>query len=57
MSAAERSLRDGAWERERFAGIELADKTLALLGFGRIGRLVASGRARWACAPSPTTRS
>ena len=45
VSAAERSLRDGAWERERFAGIELADKTLALLGFGRIGRLVAS-RAR-----------
>ena len=45
ISAAERSLRDGAWERERFAGIELADKTLALLGFGRIGRLVAS-RAR-----------
>src|SRR4029077_4554422 len=45
ISAAERSLRDGAWERERFAGVELADKTLALLGFGRIGRLVAS-RAR-----------
>ena len=45
VSVAERSLRDGAWERERFAGIELADKTLALLGYGRIGRLVAS-RAR-----------
>jgi D-3-phosphoglycerate dehydrogenase len=45
ISVAERSLRDGAWERERFAGIELADKTLALLGFGRIGRLVAA-RAR-----------
>ena len=45
ISVAERSLRDGAWERERFAGVELADKTLALLGFGRIGRLVAS-RAR-----------
>ena len=45
ISVAERSLREGAWERERFAGVELADKTLALLGFGRIGRLVAS-RAR-----------
>jgi D-3-phosphoglycerate dehydrogenase / 2-oxoglutarate reductase len=45
ICAAERSLRDGAWERERFAGTELADKTMALLGFGRIGRLVAS-RAR-----------
>ena len=58
VSAAERSLRDGAWERERFAGIELADKTLALLGFGRIGRLVAFAGARArACAPSPTTRT
>jgi D-3-phosphoglycerate dehydrogenase / 2-oxoglutarate reductase len=45
VSVAERSLRDGEWERERFAGIELADKTLSLLGYGRIGRLVAS-RAR-----------
>ena len=45
VSAAERSLRDGLWERERFAGIELDGKTLSLLGFGRIGRLVAT-RAR-----------
>jgi D-3-phosphoglycerate dehydrogenase len=45
VSVAERSLRDGAWERERFAGVELDGKTLSLLGFGRIGRLVAH-RAR-----------
>ena len=35
----------GRWERTRFAGVELADKTLAVLGFGRIGQLVAA-RAR-----------
>ncbi len=31
----------GRWERARFAGIELAGKTLGVLGFGRIGRQVA----------------
>jgi D-3-phosphoglycerate dehydrogenase / 2-oxoglutarate reductase len=42
---ADAALRDGRWERSRFSGVELADKTLGLLGFGRIGQLVA-GRAR-----------
>ncbi|HZP73046.1 MAG TPA: phosphoglycerate dehydrogenase [Gaiellaceae bacterium] len=31
----------GRWERSRWGGIELADKTLGVLGFGRIGRQVA----------------
>ncbi len=35
----------GRWERSRFSGVELADKTLAVIGFGRIGQLVAA-RAR-----------
>ena len=38
---ADAALRDGRWERSRFAGIELAGKTLGLLGFGRIGQQVA----------------
>jgi D-3-phosphoglycerate dehydrogenase len=38
---AHAALKDGAWERERFAGIELAGKTLGVLGLGRIGRQVA----------------
>jgi D-3-phosphoglycerate dehydrogenase len=42
---AHASLIGGAWERSRFSGIELYEKTLGILGFGRIGQLVAQ-RAR-----------
>jgi len=35
----------GRWERSRWEGVELADKTLAVIGLGRIGKLVAD-RAR-----------
>ena len=31
----------GRWERSRWEGVELADKTLAIIGLGRIGKLVA----------------
>ncbi|MGE5635647.1 MAG: phosphoglycerate dehydrogenase [Nocardioidaceae bacterium] len=31
----------GAWERARYSGVELYEKTLGILGFGRIGQLVA----------------
>jgi D-3-phosphoglycerate dehydrogenase len=34
-------LKQGRWERSRYAGIEVADKTLGVLGFGRIGQQVA----------------
>jgi D-3-phosphoglycerate dehydrogenase len=33
-------LRAGRWERSRFAGVELAGKTLGVIGLGRIGREV-----------------
>lgn len=42
---AHASLTAGRWERAKFSGIELLDKTLGILGFGRIGQLVAQ-RAR-----------
>jgi D-3-phosphoglycerate dehydrogenase len=42
---AHASLTGGAWDRSRFSGVELYEKTLGILGFGRIGQLVAQ-RAR-----------
>ena len=42
---ADRSTKSGGWERKACTGIELDGKTLAICGFGRIGRLVAA-RAR-----------
>ena len=38
---ADASLKSGKWERSRFGGIEIYRKTLGVLGFGRIGQLVA----------------
>jgi D-3-phosphoglycerate dehydrogenase / 2-oxoglutarate reductase len=38
---AHSALVEGRWERSKWGGIELADKVLGVLGFGRIGRLVA----------------
>jgi len=38
---AHSALKHGVWERRRYAGIELAGKTLGVLGLGRIGRQVA----------------
>jgi D-3-phosphoglycerate dehydrogenase len=35
------SLTGGVWERSSFSGVELYEKTLGVLGFGRIGQLVA----------------
>jgi D-3-phosphoglycerate dehydrogenase len=42
---AHASLTSGKWERSKFSGTELSEKTLGILGFGRIGQLVAQ-RAR-----------
>lgn len=38
---ADRSLREGRWDRKKFNGIELHGKTLGVLGLGKIGTLVA----------------
>ncbi len=41
VSRADASLRGGAWERERFQGVELHGKTLGIIGLGRVGTMVA----------------
>lgn len=38
---AHAALKQGRWERSRWEGVELADKTLGIVGLGRIGKLVA----------------
>jgi D-3-phosphoglycerate dehydrogenase len=38
---AHAALKDGRWERKSYGGVELAGKTLGVLGFGRIGQQVA----------------
>jgi D-3-phosphoglycerate dehydrogenase len=41
VPAADRSMREGGWDRKQFRGAELYGKTLALIGAGRIGGEVA----------------
>lgn len=41
LPQADRSIRARKWERSRLMGTELAYKTLAIFGFGTIGRIVA----------------
>jgi len=41
LTGADRSVKEGKWEKARFEGTELAGKTLGLIGSGRIGAEVA----------------
>jgi D-3-phosphoglycerate dehydrogenase len=41
ISAAHASLRAGKWDRSKFSGTEMFEKTLGIVGFGKIGQLVA----------------
>jgi D-3-phosphoglycerate dehydrogenase / 2-oxoglutarate reductase len=41
ISAAHAGLRRGTWARSRYSGMELAGKTLGVIGLGRVGVLVA----------------
>ncbi|MGH3049701.1 MAG: NAD(P)-dependent oxidoreductase, partial [Gaiellaceae bacterium] len=38
---ANQSLRECRWDRSKYSGVELYEKTLGVVGFGRIGQLVA----------------
>jgi D-3-phosphoglycerate dehydrogenase / 2-oxoglutarate reductase len=41
IPAADASLREGQWKRSKFTGVEVTDKTVGVVGLGRIGVLVA----------------
>ena len=41
IPAADQSTRAGKWEKSRFVGVELAGKTLGVIGCGNIGSIVA----------------
>ena len=41
ISPAHAALREGEWKRSKYSGVELADKTVGVVGLGRIGLLVA----------------
>lgn len=42
IAQADASVKAGKWERSKFQGVEVYEKTLGILGLGRIGTLVAS---------------
>jgi len=42
IAHAHAALVDGRWERSKWNGVELAEKTLGIIGLGRIGGLVAT---------------
>src|SRR5215213_1838531 len=41
IPAADASLREGQWKRSKFTGVEVTEKTVGVVGLGRIGVLVA----------------
>ncbi|MDA7938167.1 phosphoglycerate dehydrogenase [Pirellulales bacterium] len=45
VAPADASLRENRWDRSKYMGVQLAGKTLGIVGMGRIGQAVAS-RAR-----------
>jgi len=38
LTVADKSMKDGKWEKKKFEGYELYKKTLGIIGLGRIGR-------------------
>ena len=54
---ANASTQAGKWEKSRFMGVELFNKTLGLIGCGNIGPLLPTARWACACGSSPLIRS
>jgi D-3-phosphoglycerate dehydrogenase len=49
IPAAVDHVREGGWDRDRFQGVELFGKTVAVIGYGRLGRIVARYLAAFDC--------
>ena len=49
LPAATRYAREGGWNRDLFQGRELCGKTVGIIGFGRLGKLVARYLAAFDC--------
>jgi D-3-phosphoglycerate dehydrogenase len=47
IPAADASLRRGEWKRAQFTGVELRDKTLGIIGLGKIGMAIADRARGW----------
>ena len=41
VPAADQSLKNGEWKRSKYSGVELFEKTVGIVGLGKIGVLVA----------------
>ena len=42
ITEADRAVSEGNWDRRRFLGTQLSGKTLGVIGFGRLGQMVAN---------------
>ena len=40
IAQADRSMKDGRWDRKKYMGVELRGKTLGIIGLGNIGRVL-----------------
>jgi D-3-phosphoglycerate dehydrogenase len=45
VAQADASMKTGKWERTKYVGVSLVDKTLAIMGFGKVRPLVCGGGA------------
>ena len=40
VAAADKTMKEGKWEKKKFTGIELAGKVLGIVGLGKVGQIV-----------------
>ena len=56
IAPADASMKRGEWEKKKFTGVELSEKTLGLVGMGKVGQIVAragTGLGMNVCAYDP----